>query len=305
MSIFGLRGNESINNQGVDYKDAPISKLPIDVLLKNIFATLSLIDIYSCLRVCREWKDLTDRKELWRTYLFNNHRYDVIDDFSPLVANEVLTWKEAMFFSPLSDFFAKISSDRNFLSARTRNEELDKNIFAHGLCNVYIPQCFIRFGNITFAVVDSTNVEMKRNDSDKVYILEGEKGIRLTHLAVEGTYLFTLRIDGVIIQWDYQTGEVVQEIQTAFVKGEDPLFNSLKAVMASIKQTRGIQEPICDYSGSFWVKNGLIALKYRRPLRFPTVCEIINYVNPNESQILSDVAFGELMIKQNKLFTFL
>ena len=34
MSILGLRGNESINNQGVDYKDAPISQLPIDVLLK-------------------------------------------------------------------------------------------------------------------------------------------------------------------------------------------------------------------------------------------------------------------------------
>ena len=146
---------------------------------------------------------------------------------------------------------------------------------------------------------------MKRNDSDKVYILEGENGIRLTHLAVEGTYLFTLRIDGVIVQWDYQKGEVVQEIQTAFAKGKgQPLFNSLKAEMATVKKTRGIQEPICDYSGSFWVKNGLIALKYRRPLRFPTVCEIINYVNPNESQILSDVAFGELMIKQNKLFSF-
>ncbi len=288
--------NSSIVNQGVAYKETLIAKLPRDVLLQ-IFGLLSGMDLSRCMRVCCEWKNLSGRDDLWKASLFNSQRFDVIDDFSSLVADRVLTWKEAVRFSPLTDFFAKIFSEEKGTDhlIKSKNIELKNIEYAH----LYIPRSFIRYGNLTFTVIDSSNVEMKKNGEGKIEILEGKKGVRLTHLAVEGEFLFTLRTDGVIVQWDYQKRKIVQEIETAFAKG-DSGFDLMKYKMDYAKLYVGLDDTLCG-NGSFEVKNGFIVLKY--PSHVIHECEIFNYANANESQLVTDKSNPvRLLIKNNKLF---
>ncbi len=234
------------------------------------------------------------RDELWRARLLNSHRYDVMDDFSPLVAEKVLTWREVVRFSPLTDLFAKVFI-REMLSDRkikSRNKELE-NI---GLPVHYIPRSCIRYGNLTFTVIDSSDVEIKTSGNKDIKVLQGKKGIRLTHLVVEGEFLFTLRTDGIIVQWNYLKGEIVKEIKTTFALGE-PLFDQWKK--QRLREFRGIDDTLCGHD-SFEVKDGFIVIQYPRGV---DQCEIINYADANESLLFTNKSTPtRLLIKHNKLY---
>lgn len=297
--------SDNLSNLYVDYKDSRIAKLPKVILLK-IFSILSGMDLTSCMRVCTEWNNLTSREEFWRARLLNSHRYDVIDDFSPLVAKGVLTWKEVVHFSPLTDlfadnFFQKVEAgEKADILIVSRNKELENIQFS----SLYMPRHFIRHGNLTFTIVDSSNVEIKRKGKYGVEILKGEKGIMLTHLVIEGKSLFTLRSDGIIVRWDYENKEIVQEIETAYSK-KDPRFNSLRESMTSPLESRKFHgETLCRHKG-FVIKDNFIFLRYNI-LTMDEIIEIINYANPNESPLTitlkeRKIHQHDLYIKKNKL----
>lgn len=172
--------SDNLSNLYVDYKDSRIAKLPKVILLK-IFSILSGMDLTSCMRVCTEWNNLTSREEFWRARLLNSHRYDVIDDFSPLVAKGVLTWKEVVHFSPLTDlfadnFFQKVEAgEKADILIVSRNKELENIQFS----SLYMPRHFIRHGNLTFTIVDSSNVEIKRKGKYGVEILKEKRELCL------------------------------------------------------------------------------------------------------------------------------
>lgn len=270
----------SIANQG----NTSINILPKD-LLGEIFGYLRPKDIYGCMRVCRKWKRATESDKVWIDSLIHNNRTNILDDFHPLVINRVLTWKEAVRLSPLSDFFAKIFCwEEKESIIISRNKELENRIEPH------YHNIFIRHGNLTFMVINSSDVEIKANGKEKL-ILEGKQGVRLIDLAVVGKFLFALRTDGVIVQWDYKNNEIVQEIQTAYAKGDHQL-DYLNQTMEHFRQNHGIEGSV----GRFEVNENFILLIYRG-----SICEIINYTNANDSFFISKPC-TKLLFKHDKVF---
>lgn len=115
---------------------------------------------------------------------------------------------------PLSELFARIFSkhstyrgeDKTSLIARNNGLRKDAYVNYIGL--------FKRYGNLRFIVANSSNVLINANGKDVVQTLEGEKGIQIINLTVNGRFLFTLRKDAVITMWDYKKNEIVREIKT-------------------------------------------------------------------------------------------
>ena len=87
-----------------------------------------------------------------------------------------------------------------------------------------MPNAFVNYGSYSFSICNLFNVKIKKIGLEKEQILQGDGKNRLTHIAVENNFLFCLRIDRKIIQWDYKKGEIVQEIESEYFKRNDKLL---------------------------------------------------------------------------------
>ncbi len=276
--------------------------LPRDVFLM-IFSLLSFRDLSRCMRVCRAWKDLTNDDKFWKKVFFRCSVENAIDDFQPLVNEGIVTWKEAFRFSKISSLFAKIfevacTSDSKIIPRDMLIEDVTSPIWYH------IPKFMIRHGNLDFTIVNSIDVRMINIKTKEVQILKGESDARLTHLAVDRGFVFTLRTDGVVVQWDYRKKEIVQIIESSYAQ-KDSRFDNLRLYLARISETLKVQEAICDRK-CFEVNNGYIFLKYRTfNERYE---EVIPYLNVGQRNVIDlprkNLFFTEFYKKNNFLFTW-
>lgn len=216
-------------------------------LMLNIFLSFSFKDLYSCMNVCRAWRDLTNDSTFWNNKLIQCRMFDVIDIFEQLVHEGVMTWKDAFRFSKVSSLFSKVFQQDSYSDEKiiARNPQL-QNIRFPG--SHYIPRFKVRYGNFDFTVVNCNDVEMRNIKTEKIQILKAESDVRITHLAVDRGFLFTLRADGMIVQWDYGKGEIVQILNTA---------NTIEIIEELKGATCGRE--------SFEVNEGLIFIKYKLP----------------------------------------
>ena len=246
---------------------------PKDILIE-LFKRIPKNDLPNCSRVCKEWFNAVN--EIWRRSLFTSYRFDVIDDFSPLVANKVLSWRAAEKLSLLPEFCA-----RNF-----SNDGRGKSI---------------RHGNYTFIIINcdnSSSIEMRINGVETIQTItiSESKELQCTRLAVDDNFLYILLKNGVIYQASYRENvEFVREIPTAYAKGDPQLESYWKRKN--------------NYCTEFKVKNGCIVVMWgpfsegdRNDIwRCPGICEIIRLDNGNR-KLIRDVN-EPLWIKSNKLFS--
>jgi WD40 repeat protein len=177
-----------------------------------------------------------------------------------------------------------ICSVNNRWSIKVDNPELQNSEFP----TLYIPCNYVKYGKLDFTIINSSDVRIRGLCDIESTILKGEKGIRLTHLAVEGEFLFTLRTDGMIIQWDYNKGEIVQKIQTAYAKGDYRLYQ-LRDYVGSRRQFWGLEDPVCCRE-EFKVCDGFLFLIFENKdlLVNYRVLEVIELSRPNESLVFVD-----------------
>lgn len=270
--------NSNINNFGPvaieTVPPSPMSQLP-DELLLHIFSFLLPEELGKCALISRTWQRVSQDNLLWKS----KYDPDVIDDFSSVVKQNILIWKEVRLYARLSKLMARSMEYRyhrdNFIILE--NPEL-KNVFP----SLAILKNFVRYGDYSFSVSHTTDVKIYKKGEIEPTILPGEKDMTLIYLEVEGDYLFALRRDGMIIQWNYKTKEKINKIETAYTK-KHPSLNEL------------ISENYFSLNGCC-VKNGLLVLKYGME-----VVEIIPYATPEKSQVIEDPSLPPSFLNQHRI----
>ena len=227
-------------------------------LLLNIFTPLSTVDLVNCSRVCSLWHSVIQQHKV----LCRNQN-DIVDDFGKLVENKVLNWNELVSYAPLSNLFTRVMETENIeFRIKRNNPGLKTNNFTYCM-----PKAFTRNGNYQFAIFNITDIEIyKSGDDEAVFFLKGEDKKMIACLEVEGDYLFALRNDGVIVQWDYKKQEEKLRIETLYAK-KDPRVTAILGFFYG--------------KNSFYVKNGSIYIRYRNT----DLIEIIPYEKPEEAQL--------------------
>ncbi|MCH9608503.1 MAG: hypothetical protein S4CHLAM45_10810 [Chlamydiales bacterium] len=250
-----------------------------DETLIQIFQKLDEKSLKRCTCVCKRWQSIIHQYHLWHLLLLKQHRFDVIDIFSPLIEVEKIGWREAFRFASVTSLFQQIIgpfvSTPEFIIGKNPSF---KEVRFPGL---YMPKIYVSYGASHFTITDSTNVSFERGGEIK--ILQGEK--RFTHLSVEGAFLFALRLDGMVIQWNYQAGKIVREIATS-KRGKIP------------------QEALCAYGGecAFAVEGGFLILWNEEK----QVLEVISYSNPEDRFEIGAPHYNssqqKVLVKGGKLF---
>lgn len=214
-----------------------------------------------------------------------------IDDFTPLVEKQHLSWKQARQLCPLSHFLSDSAKGwwggkefDDFIKKENpdlSNDEIDLRMFSRPL---------IKYGNWTFSIYQSTSIKVKHNGELKKEI-QVEKHI--LSLAIENQYLFCLCTDGIIHKLDYKTLNCpLIEIETAYSKDLSDTLHKLNCLLFSIQE-------------------GHITLLYQLGLEIischqPEKRQLIRFedmISPATIQQADDIPIPEnLLIKGNKLF---
>lgn len=235
----------------------PNSESPFNTdILTNIFSYLNLIDFTKSSLVCHDWNKLSKHNWLLKQIVEKEVGKHIISDFSYLVKNESLNWKEVFKYRSLSNLTTefmeyKMSTDKMMKAENPLFENIDYP-------SVYLPQFYTRHGEIHFNISNSIDVKLTKSNDKEFVILNGENKKYITHLAVDKNFLYALRTDGKIVQWDYEKLKINQIFETAYSK-KNITINQLGE--SSIISYNGIHNPICGHH-AFYVKDDYIIMKY-------------------------------------------
>lgn len=154
-----------------------------------------------------------------------------------------------------------------------------------------IPAFFVKYGEYRFFISNERDILVRKGSTE--YLIKGEnEKLKLTHLAAEGNFLFALRNDGVILQWHYATGELIQEIITSYAEN-DPRLQKIKKEC----------HQVCVFRNSFYVNDDYIVLNYGKGRH--NAYEVIPLNNVRENYLILDkdaFASSKIKIKNNNLF---
>lgn len=253
----------------------------------RIFSELSTDDVARCSLAAIGFYQISSSYD-WKSHLLKEQWYGLVDDFEPLVEEGVITWQGLRNLFPLekllTDFFhscfydSKETADHLILKY---NPQL--NCYPDSLLYM-IPQPMVRQGNRRFIISNVTNVKMIQNGMDEVLMYEGDRVRRFTHLAIDGNFLFALRTDGVIIQWDIGLKKVVRKIRTAYTNGSIFCITEKMGMLIHCD----ITPPICG-KDSFYVKDKTLILEtegysfsHREEISLTNVEEVLLQVTPKK-----------------------
>lgn len=227
-------------------------------LIQLIFSFLADLELVPCSRVCKQWHQLTKESAFWERRIGKGK----LENLTFLKEKAGLSWIEANKYEQLSTFLHSLGTEASI-----------KKKFPHE--GTFLKPILKR-GNLTFSVQLSTNVEIKKQGDLPVYLI-GEAGKKVLALALEENHLFTLRNDGLIVQWNCQTGRQVKTIATA-------------------KRSVSI-DPFC-----FHVQEGLIVIKYGKSESH--LLELISLADASKSEVIEDLSIPsprKVIVKGNLL----
>lgn len=182
-------------------KKATIHRLPFELII-SIFSSLPMENVLKCAQVCQLWGRIIESKKL-------AYPRDIVDDFKFLVDEEFLSWEEVPSYIRISNFMDKVIFWGNEL-LKPQSVVLNPEYKT--------PQPYARFGNYSFSICNVVDIQVHKKGEKESPILLGKNEIPVICLSVEGAYLFALRQDGMIIQWNYEEGKLVNEIETSYKK---------------------------------------------------------------------------------------
>ena len=265
--------------------------------LATIFSYLSVKDLLICSIINKRWNVVSNRDMLWKFKYPQNIR----DDFSSLVDMKLLTWKEVQLYAPLSHLLAENIVDLN-KCLKVDNPQLSEMDGPHvgGLdfTELEIPSPIANHGDYTFSICSLVDIKIVKKGQSSPSFLYGDKEKMIVYLAAENDYLFALRRDARIVQWNYKAKELVKIIETK--ETENSGFMRL-----------GVDKHLVY--GRFYssrclaVKDGIIAIKYHNQGKGEAL-EIINYHQPKQRKLIKDnnLSFcaSGLFIKNQRIFAY-
>jgi len=165
----------------------------------HCFSFLTHKEIPNCSQVCKIWNRLVHDPAIMAKLLSAKGYQEAVDDFYPLLQAERLAWKEIPTLCPLSRLFRSVFESHEATSVYLTRDSPQK----HHL------NSYIRRGLETFTVVNGSEVLWKKRCGE-VKKLQNRRDDRLTHLAVDDNFLFTLNSEGKIARWDLSRCRIVQ-----------------------------------------------------------------------------------------------
>ncbi|MCC5831537.1 MAG: F-box protein [Chlamydiales bacterium] len=254
ISLTSYKPNGSATNE---IKLDPVQYLLPDIC-RLIFSKLSHSELVRCMSVSKGWQSLASDEGTWKIKASQLGGTNVQGDLQQLVENNKLSWKEVVQYIAKLNIIFELFQYENPSSERIRSNNpqfsskyppFNANI---DTISVLMPRPYAKRGYYEFFITDSNNVTVKHKDNLIFTLKDTDRSGSLffSHLALDGSFLFALRSDGAILQWNYETGILYHEHQTAWSKGDQRLC---KAKRESNK--------ITNYNG-FHVDSGFIVLAY-------------------------------------------
>ncbi len=226
----------------------------------HIFSFLPFSDLNRPYLVCKIWDQFVQAR--WEAFLHKLTRYRFVETFSSDIAEKSMTWKEAYRYSEL---------------ARLLSRTLDRNL---------PPKPRVTYGNSTYTISDSTDVKIQKRGESEFKVLKGGSGKGLIHLAVENEFLFALRKDGYIVQYDLTSGEQsIIPTSWALSKNNTPVPQETRV-------------------SHFHVEGGYMIIKYTSAQT--RTAETIPYRNPDQRAVRTNDAVTlvrPILVKQKMLYT--
>ena len=254
-------------------------------------------DLLICSIINKRRNVVSNRDMLWKFKYPQNIR----DDFSSLVDMKLLTWKEVNLYAPLSHLLAENIVDLGEC-LKVDNPQLSEMDGSHfcgiDLTELEIPSPIANHGDYRFSIYSLVDIKIVEKGQSSPSFVYGDKEKMLVYLAAENDYLFALRRDARIVQWNYKTGEMVKIIET--METENSGFIRL-----------GVDKHLrCDrfyFTRCLAVKDGIIAIKYHNQNKGDAL-EIITYQQPKQRKFIKDkdLSFcaSGLFIKNKRIFVY-
>lgn len=304
LSLFS-NNDKTVNETIVPFNKEQIETIPREIWME-VFSFLSALEIGTMSLVCHEWKDITDHNHIFKWRILNYYGRNVVDNFAPLIVSQKISWKEVPHYHHFADCFSRIINweFNHSYFLRAENPQIPQSKEFHDLAQVYFPRHFINYGNYNFSICNLFDIKITEIESNKEIILEGDGQNRISHISVENNFIFCLRTDGMIVQWNYQKGEIVQEIQSEYIKGNN-IFENIKKKIENGEKYSDYKELRHNIANSFYVKNGYIIINYYWYPRLDHILEIIDYSNQNRNQLINyhnRYLSGKTYIDQNILY---
>lgn len=181
-----------------------------DELLIYIFSFLNQKELQENVRLtCRKFKILAEDNTLWKNIIDKKDYLSALDDFESLVEEDFMKWYEVFHFRTLSDLFSQVFNG-NFRSCF-------KDYPHSEVCEC---RKYRRYGNTRFEIHNDFDIEMRVKDIEGEIVFKDNEKKPWIALDVEGRFLFALREDGVVIQWDYLIRRVVRKIESSDDKND-------------------------------------------------------------------------------------
>ncbi|MCB1112979.1 MAG: F-box protein [Chlamydiia bacterium] len=253
-----------------------ICGLPMEVW-GHVFSFLNdSEDLASCLATCKVWRESQILQEL---YIEKSVGDVAVENLKILSRrSKLLVLRDVDKLYSILRLEAKIVPmkihDNNFI--------VEKNPYYHSVsCGAFNDATLscptAKSGNHYFTIVNLIDIEIERLDTKEKKILKGEENLPVSHIVTEARYLFALRKDGIIVQWDYSTGEIVQKIETAFSKNDV----NVEKVTRELKEQDIFRRRFCCLNMT--VNEGKIALLHG--CSAAVAFEVIDYRSPYYSII--------------------
>lgn len=207
-NCWGINSNILVEVNG----NPLVNCLPIE-LLNNIFSFLSLKDYGQASQTCLLWHNIS------RIYLPEGSlAKDVRDDFLKLVNKSVLTWKEVPFFTQLSPFSAICEQKSITYGLYAAHENYEIRSCGNGYYMRLGKNWFIKYGSFCFWINSLKNINffrkaeklLREGENMEIFTLDNMYNYEtIAAIQVEGNYIFALRYNGTIDQWNYITKKLI------------------------------------------------------------------------------------------------
>src|ERR1700722_16186249 len=173
-----LEGEQSVLQPKVK-KLKPFKNVPLEIL-HRVFSFLPPKELACASQCCVDWNVIGNDFSFWRCFVVNRYAREIVDKLTPLVLEESFTWKEIFHFlsHSLLRFFDAVREALDTDEERTY------------------------YGDFCFTLEHGEIMVEKKGSP---FVLPGGKGKRLTHIGVEGNFVFALAQDRWIKMWDFMS----------------------------------------------------------------------------------------------------
>jgi F-box domain len=244
------------------------SQLSSDTLT-HIFLSLDFSSLKICPQVCKQWKNIVVHPHFQYAKRLLEKKYGKAgsDHLHNLIHNKQLTLGNVIQYAPLIKFLNSASA-----MCSLNDIEYMENFEDH----VQMPFCFNDWQNIAFTIDNSTILVDNLKKTNSIALKPAtENDINFIRVCMIDDFVFGLCSNGKIIQWDFQSGNQIQIIETGLYQLDSKDIPSI--IFSSVGDN--------------------LFLSYSVPNRGTAITEIISYQLNSEKNSLIITSDAPLLVE--------